>query len=78
MYDLMEPSEIVRVKDPLVAHPHLLTMDLYVTSNRSIDPDTVQVIARVVAVRENARRLLTGPGGPALHTRTVPGLNPAL
>ena len=35
------------------------------TSNRSIDPNTVQVMVRVVAVRVVTWRLLTGPGGVA-------------
>ena len=42
---------------------HLL---LIMTSNRSMDPDTVQVMVRVVAVVVVTWMLMTGPGGSVL------------
>ena len=59
--DLMEPSEMVTVIGP-PASEHTLMVYLYIIAKLSMTPDTVQVMARVVAVGEVTWRLFTGPG----------------
>ena len=58
MYDVVEPSLMSTVTGP-PASEHPFTVYLYVTSNRSMDSGTVQVMVRVVAVGEVTRRLFT-------------------
>ena len=63
--DLMEPSWMVTANGPPVSE-HPLMVYLYIISKLSMTPDTVQVMARVVAVGEVTWRLLTGPVGTAV------------